>query len=94
MHRSRWRPRRQLWRIVDQWIRTEEASPKSSRPTATGAYAHPGTIPGLRDTPYLTNRTVFDLRELPERLIVLGGGPIGLELGDQTCGRNPYPHEP
>jgi pyruvate/2-oxoglutarate dehydrogenase complex dihydrolipoamide dehydrogenase (E3) component len=38
-------------------------------------------IPGLRETPHLTNRTVFDVRELPRRLIVLGGGAIGLELG-------------
>jgi pyruvate/2-oxoglutarate dehydrogenase complex dihydrolipoamide dehydrogenase (E3) component len=38
-------------------------------------------IPGLRETPHLTNRTVFDVRELPDRLIVLGGGAIGLELG-------------
>jgi len=48
---------------------------------ATGTDPALPPIPGLEDTPYLTNRTIFDLRELPKRLIVLGGGPIGLELG-------------
>jgi pyruvate/2-oxoglutarate dehydrogenase complex dihydrolipoamide dehydrogenase (E3) component len=37
-------------------------------------------IPGLNTTPYLTNETVFDLKEIPESLAVLGGGPIGSEL--------------
>lgn len=41
---------------------------------------------GLEDLPYLTNETVFSLTELPERLVVLGGGPIGLELA-QAFGR-------
>ncbi len=38
-------------------------------------------IPGLAGTPYLTNRNFFDLQELPPRLLVMGGGYIGLELG-------------
>jgi pyruvate/2-oxoglutarate dehydrogenase complex dihydrolipoamide dehydrogenase (E3) component len=38
-------------------------------------------IPGLQATPYLTNLNFFELRELPRRLIVLGAGYIGLELG-------------
>lgn len=38
-------------------------------------------IAGLADVPYLTNLTWFDLSELPARLIVIGGGYIGLELG-------------
>ena len=37
-------------------------------------------IDGLNAVPYLTNETVFDLEELPRRLVVLGAGPIGLEL--------------
>ena len=37
-------------------------------------------IPGIEDTDYLTSDTVWDLRELPKRLAVLGGGPIGCEL--------------
>jgi pyruvate/2-oxoglutarate dehydrogenase complex dihydrolipoamide dehydrogenase (E3) component len=38
-------------------------------------------IPGLAGTPYLTNRNFFDLKSLPPRLLVIGGGYIGLELG-------------
>lgn len=38
-------------------------------------------IPGLAETPYLTNETIFDLEALPAHLIVLGGGPIACELG-------------
>ncbi len=37
-------------------------------------------IQGLDQTPYLTNETVFDLRERPKHLIVIGAGPAGLEL--------------
>ncbi|WP_101065514.1 dihydrolipoyl dehydrogenase family protein [Roseovarius salinarum] len=37
-------------------------------------------IPGLGDVPYLTNETIFDLRERPEHLLVVGGGPIGVEM--------------
>ncbi len=48
---------------------------------AAGSTATIPPIPGLSATPYLTNETVFDLTERPERLIVLGGGPIGVELG-------------
>ena len=35
---------------------------------------------GLDKTPYLTNETVFDLTAQPEHLLVIGGGPIGMEL--------------
>ncbi|MBW4671480.1 MAG: FAD-dependent oxidoreductase [Cyanomargarita calcarea GSE-NOS-MK-12-04C] len=38
-------------------------------------------IPGLANTPYLTNRNFFELEVLPPRLLVIGGGYIGLELG-------------
>ena len=37
-------------------------------------------VTGLSDVPYWTNETVFSQRTLPERLLVLGGGPIGLEM--------------
>ncbi len=37
-------------------------------------------IPGLDGVPYLTNDTVFDLSRRPERLIVVGGGPVGVEI--------------
>jgi pyruvate/2-oxoglutarate dehydrogenase complex dihydrolipoamide dehydrogenase (E3) component len=38
-------------------------------------------IPGLAQTPHLTNETIFALDRLPQHLIVLGAGPIGIELG-------------
>ncbi len=47
---------------------------------ATGGTAAIPAIPGLRKTPYLTNATVFNLTELPQRLAVIGAGPIGIEL--------------
>lgn len=47
---------------------------------ATGAGAAELPIPGLKDTGYLTNETLFSLTELPKRLIVIGGGPIGCEM--------------
>jgi len=47
---------------------------------ATGSRAALPPIPGLADTPYLTNETIFGLREAPAHLIVIGAGPIGAEL--------------
>ncbi len=47
---------------------------------ATGSTAAVPPIPGLDVTPYLTNETIFDLTARPDHLIVIGGGPIGLEL--------------
>jgi pyruvate/2-oxoglutarate dehydrogenase complex dihydrolipoamide dehydrogenase (E3) component len=37
-------------------------------------------VPGLDRVPFLTNETVFDLAERPAHLIVLGGGPVGVEI--------------
>jgi pyruvate/2-oxoglutarate dehydrogenase complex dihydrolipoamide dehydrogenase (E3) component len=48
---------------------------------ATGSAPMVPPIPGLDGVPYLTNETVFGLTELPRHLIVIGGGPIGCELG-------------
>ncbi len=48
---------------------------------ATGSHAAVPPIPGLKEAGYLTNETVFDMPTLPARLAVIGGGPIGLELG-------------
>jgi pyruvate/2-oxoglutarate dehydrogenase complex dihydrolipoamide dehydrogenase (E3) component len=48
---------------------------------ATGGRAADLAIPGLKETGFLTNETIFEIKELPRRLIVLGGGPIGCELG-------------
>jgi pyruvate/2-oxoglutarate dehydrogenase complex dihydrolipoamide dehydrogenase (E3) component len=47
---------------------------------ATGSTAAVPPVPGLKDLPYLTNETIFDLERLPDHLLVLGGGPIGCEL--------------
>ena len=47
---------------------------------ATGSRAGIPPIPGLKDMPYLTNETLFDNRIMPSHLIVIGGGPIGLEM--------------
>ncbi len=48
---------------------------------ATGSSARIPNIDGLDKTPYLTNETIFDLEELPQHLLIVGGGPIGCELG-------------
>jgi pyruvate/2-oxoglutarate dehydrogenase complex dihydrolipoamide dehydrogenase (E3) component len=48
---------------------------------ATGATLAIPELPGLRDANYLTNETVMDLPELPESLIIIGGGPEAMEFG-------------
>lgn len=52
----------------------------------SGARAAVPPIPGLEESGFLTNETVFSLTELPRRLVVIGGGPIGCELA-QTFAR-------
>ena len=47
---------------------------------ATGSSPAIPPVPGLAETPYLTNETVFGLTERPDHLLVLGGGPIGVEM--------------
>jgi pyruvate/2-oxoglutarate dehydrogenase complex dihydrolipoamide dehydrogenase (E3) component len=47
---------------------------------ATGSSPAIPPIPGLAQPPYLTNETIFDLTRLPEHLVVIGAGPVGLEL--------------
>jgi len=46
----------------------------------TGARASAPPTPGLQEAGYLTNETVFSLTELPQRIGVIGAGPIGCEL--------------
>ena len=48
---------------------------------ATGSKARIPELPGLNEVSYLTNKTIFDLEKLPSHLMIIGGGPIGLELG-------------
>ncbi|MDG1130802.1 MAG: FAD-dependent oxidoreductase [Paracoccaceae bacterium] len=47
---------------------------------ATGSSPLVPPIPGLDKVPYLTNETLFDLREKPDHLLIIGGGPIGMEM--------------
>jgi pyruvate/2-oxoglutarate dehydrogenase complex dihydrolipoamide dehydrogenase (E3) component len=74
-------------RIVDPW-RVEVELGDGSRQTlttraivvATGAAPTVPPLPGLAASGYLTSDTLWGLHELPRRLVVLGGGPIGCEL--------------
>ncbi|WP_031479083.1 dihydrolipoyl dehydrogenase family protein [Maridesulfovibrio frigidus] len=47
---------------------------------ATGSSPSAPPIPGLDDVPYLTNMDVFSMQDLPSSLVVLGGGPIAVEM--------------
>jgi pyruvate/2-oxoglutarate dehydrogenase complex dihydrolipoamide dehydrogenase (E3) component len=47
---------------------------------ATGSAPGAPPIPGLDRVPYLTNETIFDNTQQPDHLIVVGGGPIGMEM--------------
>ena len=47
---------------------------------ATGSYPAIPPIPGLAESGYLTNETIFHQRQLPKTLAIIGGGPIGVEL--------------
>ena len=53
---------------------------------ATGSSAAVPPVPGLSETPFLTNETVFNLTECPGHLLVLGGGPIGIEMAQAFRG--------
>ncbi len=66
---------RQTAEVDDHAVRFRQAL------VATGAAPVIPTIPRLSDAGPLTNETVFSLTELPARLLVLGGGAIGCELG-------------
>lgn len=47
---------------------------------ATGARAFVPPVPGLREAGFLTNETLFNLTELPKRMVAIGAGPIGCEM--------------
>jgi pyruvate/2-oxoglutarate dehydrogenase complex dihydrolipoamide dehydrogenase (E3) component len=53
---------------------------------AAGSRAAVPPIAGLDQTPYWTNDSLFDLTEKPDHLLILGGGPIGLEMADAFNG--------
>jgi len=74
-------------KIVNPWtVEIETADGKKQTLTtrsiviATGAMPFIPPLPGLEAVGYLTSDTLWGLRELPQRLVVLGGGPIGCEL--------------
>lgn len=46
----------------------------------TGSKPFIPLIEGLANVPYLTNETIFELQELPKHLVIIGGGPIGIEM--------------
>lgn len=48
---------------------------------ATGSRAMIYPIPGLEEAGHVTNETVFEMRKLPETFLIMGGGPIGTEIG-------------
>jgi pyruvate/2-oxoglutarate dehydrogenase complex dihydrolipoamide dehydrogenase (E3) component len=47
---------------------------------ATGSSPFVPPVEGIDDVPYLTNETLFELETLPRSMIILGGGPIGVEM--------------
>ena len=62
-------------------VRAGDATVRARRfVIATGSRPFVPPVPGLDGVPYLTNETVFDLNRVPGHLIVIGGGPIGIEM--------------
>ena len=52
---------------------------------ATGSRPQTPDVPGLADVGYLTNQTLFELPTVPDRLLILGGGPVGVEMAQAFC---------
>ena len=69
-------------RIIDPWTVDVDGERRTARRIviATGSEPLLPPIPGLDAVDPLTSDTVWDLRELPRRLLVMGAGPIGCEL--------------
>ncbi|MEO8778331.1 MAG: FAD-dependent oxidoreductase [Rhodanobacter sp.] len=74
--------RRGQARIVSPWVVEVDGQPISTRAIVIASGAEPFVPPikGIEDAGYLTSDTLWQLRELPPRLLVMGGGPIGCEL--------------
>jgi pyruvate/2-oxoglutarate dehydrogenase complex dihydrolipoamide dehydrogenase (E3) component len=67
-------------------VKVENQTLRFSRAViATGSRATAPPIPGLDETGFLTNETIFSLTELPARLVVIGAGPLGCELAQVFC---------
>jgi len=69
-------------RLVDPWTVEIDGRRLTARNLIVAAGAEPFVpdIPGLREAGFLTSETLWNLDQLPGRLVVLGGGPIGCEL--------------
>ena len=69
--------------FVDEHTVRVDGKPYSAKNwvVSTGSSPVAPPIPGLAETPYLTNREIFSLDRLPASMIVLGAGPIGCEMG-------------
>jgi pyruvate/2-oxoglutarate dehydrogenase complex dihydrolipoamide dehydrogenase (E3) component len=74
-------------RFVEAHVLIAGQTPLSFRKAiiATGARPTSSNIPGLDQVGYLTSDSIFDLAELPKRLGVIGGGPLGCELAQAFC---------
>ncbi|WP_018924625.1 dihydrolipoyl dehydrogenase family protein [Salsuginibacillus kocurii] len=66
---------------------------------ATGSRPVVPEIPGIQEVPVLTNRTVYNLEQVPKRMVVAGGGPVGMEIaqalarfGTEVHIVDPHPH--
>ncbi len=68
------------WTVEVQTAQGRKTLTTKSIAIAAGARPFVPPIPGVEQVGYLTSDTVWNLRVLPKRLIVLGGGPIGCEL--------------
>ena len=67
--------------VSDREVKAGDTLIKARRVViSTGSSPFVPPIPGLDKVPYQTNETLFELREQPEHLLVIGGGPIGLEM--------------
>jgi pyruvate/2-oxoglutarate dehydrogenase complex dihydrolipoamide dehydrogenase (E3) component len=75
-------------RFLDPATLSVDGQPVSARRfvVAAGSRAAVPAIPGLDQVPFWTNESLFDLTGKPDHLLVLGGGPIGLEMADAFCG--------
>jgi len=69
-------------KITSPWTVTVNGRTLTTRNIVIAAGARPFVppIPGIDEVGYVTSDTVWNLRKLPQRLVVLGGGPIGCEL--------------
>jgi pyruvate/2-oxoglutarate dehydrogenase complex dihydrolipoamide dehydrogenase (E3) component/membrane protein DedA with SNARE-associated domain len=69
-------------RIISPWMVEVNGQCITTRSIviATGARPYVPPIPGLQETGFHTSDTIWNLTELPQRLVVLGGGPIGCEM--------------